>query len=486
MATLKICGEYLPIPPLAAKSSPQASNYIMTFMVLVDYYGGYFITLMILTHSILDFSQDFVDPPVLPKDDLLYLQKELEEHLSKAENAAYSEENHHEELNGGDIAKDNKAFLESISSEQADSPTPSIEEHCLPPISPPEKSHTSVHEEGEEEFQEHNLPEIPHQELSISEFAPESYHEEGPLVEESQKEVSTFESFSEPYHEEIPAFEYSHQEVAPQQFESETHKELNEGRFEYFVQEKQEPNIESFESEKLEISEEEFGHEEHFEAHQKTFSPEEYKFEHQELQLEQPQGEPEYQESFEAQAHQESFESESQHFTHELPVEQPPNLIPLPELLHANEEIEQTDHILESPVGHMETPEDTGLIDNAHLNLVGGMDQFAAEKHEATPLHFAEGDGAGEATIGDFEQEVPLSSREHILEEDRHVANTFGVVISEHQLPPQQPVMKAAEPVIEETKPTFEEIKRDLEKKKLLMRVSIWGQVDGKKHTFTE
>ncbi|VUZ42798.1 unnamed protein product [Hymenolepis diminuta] len=122
----------------------------------------------------------------------------------------------------------------------------------------------------------------------------------------------------------------------------------------------------------------------------------------------------------------------------------------------------------------METLEDTGLINNAHLNLVGGTDQFAAEKHEATPLHFAEGDGAGEATIGGFEQEVPLSSREHILEGDRHVADTFGVVISEHQLPPQQPVMKAAEPVIEETKPTFEEIKRDLEKKNIVG--SLQGQ----------
>ncbi|VUZ42803.1 unnamed protein product [Hymenolepis diminuta] len=134
----------------------------------------------------------------------------------------------------------------------------------------------------------------------------------------------------------------------------------------------------------------------------------------------------------------------------------------------------------------METLEDTGLINNAHLNLVGGTDQFAAEKHEATPLHFAEGDGAGEATIGGFEQEVPLSSREHILEGDRHVADTFGVVISEHQLPPQQPVMKAAEPVIEETKPTFEEIKRDLEKKKkkipsfnLKKHVHIVGSLQG-------
>nr|CDS26870.1 expressed conserved protein [Hymenolepis microstoma] len=427
-------------------------------------------TACVKTDTNLDFSQDFVDPPVVPKDDLLYLQKELEEHLNKAEGAAYSDGNHTEGLNGG-VVKSSDLIPQSIFSEQADSPTPSIEEDYLPPAPPPEKSYTSVHEE-EEEFQEHSLPETPHQEeLPISEFTPESINEEVSQDEESHnEESSTFESTPKHYKEEISVFEHPDQEKAPEHFELETSKEFNEEGFGNFIQESQEPNtegVEYCEQGEQEIIEDEFGHEDHFETLPETFSSEEYAFENQELELEQAQEEPERQGSFETQALQENFEQETKDFIHDLPIEQP-NPLPLPELLHASEEFKQTDQVLESPVDHMETPEDLGLIDNANLSLVERIDQLAAEKHETTPLHFTEGDGAGEVTIQDFEQEAPLSSREHILEENKYVADTFGVAISENQLPPQQPMMKAAEPVIEDAKPTFEEIKRDLEKKNIV------------------
>lgn len=343
----------------------------------------------------------------MPKDDLLYLQKELEEHLNKAESAAFGEEDHehHEALNGsGSIAKDSEAVSPNTFSDQAESPTPSIEEDYLPP--PPEKSNVSFHEE----FQEHNLPpESPESQQEVAAGFEES-HPIDFTPETPQKEIPEF----------IP--EYHHEEV-PEHFEDGTHEE-----------------------------------EEHFEPHQETYAPEEHTFKYQEPELEESEHQ---QEEFpEPEAHQETF-------IHEIPAQEPPSSLPLPNLLHANEEIEHTDHILESPVGHMETHEDIGLMDNAHMHLVGGMDQFAAEKQEATPLHFAEGHGAGEATIGHFEQESPLESTEHIHEGGRHVADAYGVVINEHPLPPQQPVMKPIDqPVMEEPKPSFEEIKRDLEKKK--------------------
>ncbi|VDO05079.1 unnamed protein product [Rodentolepis nana] len=420
----------------------------------------------------MDFSQDFVDPPVVPKDDLLYLQKELEEHLSKAEDAVYSDGNHAEGLNGG-VIKSSDLIPQSIFSEQSDSPTPSIEEDYLPPAPPPEKSYTSVHGE-EEEFQEHDLPEIPHQEeVPTSEFTPGSTNEEKVSQDKEihNEEGGTLESTPKHCQGEIPVLEHSDLEQTPDHLELETSKGVNEEGFDKFKPESQEPYTEGVGycgQGRQEIAEEEFGHEDHFEKLPETFPLEEYTFENQESKLEQEQEEPERQGSFENQAHQESFVPETEDFIHDPPVEQPPNPLPLPELLHASEEFSQADPVLESPVGHMETPEDIGLLDNAHLSLVGRVDQLAAEKHETTPLHYTEGDDAGEVTIADFEQEASLSSREHNLEENRYVADTFGVVISENQLPPQQPVMKAAEPVFEEAKPTFEEIKRDLEKKNIV------------------
>lgn len=335
-----------------------------------------------------------------PKNDLLYLQKDLEKHLSKADNSAYSDE----ELNGGEVAKDNVTFSQSTFTEQIDSATPSIGEDYLPPA-PPLRSDTSSHEEGD--FQEQFLPEVSQQEdLNTPEFAPESHQEEPLIIRELNPEEGL-------HH-----------------FEPERHEIIQEG-FEY----------------------------------QKHFVPEEETFGSKEQVIAEIRDETERQESFENQSQQEGFEL-SQHFKHRTTIEQSPNPTPLPELLHANEGIEHTDYILESPVAQMESPEDVELIDSAHMNLVEESDQFAVEKQESVPLHFTAGDGAGEALLGGFEQEAPLASRGHIPEGDRHIADAIGVVISKHPKASQQPVMMPVEPVTGEVKPSFEEIKRDLEKKK--------------------
>lgn len=109
----------------------------------------------------LDFTQEYVESSGEPQDDLHHLQKELEQHLSKAETSIAN--------SGG------------LTAEYTNSPTPSIEEE-LPPPTPPPKSDL----QEDIDYQEEYLPEIPSQEdYSASQ---ENFDEQEAIVGEEGSE----------------------------------------------------------------------------------------------------------------------------------------------------------------------------------------------------------------------------------------------------------------------------------------------------------
>ncbi|VDD74065.1 unnamed protein product [Mesocestoides corti] len=292
-----------------------------------------------MSHAVGGAPVTYVEPPVVPKDDYIYLQKELEQQTNSEEHKAVSEEEDHlieDNLNGGEDFAETESFARSSFTEEAEHPPPPTEEPYLPPAPPVDS-------------------EIPHLE---SDFVLGTSQEQ--VGEELLPEV--------PPHEDSDTIEYSFQNS-------------------------------------------------HF---------------------------------------QEDEEEEVQ-----APVPRPPT--PPPQLLHANEQVEHTDHLFHSPVKHVETPLEESP-DNARMDLVGGTDHFAVEKHEATPLHYAAASGSGEDTIGDFEQEAALETSEHPFEGDAQIAKTHDVTVNESVAHPL-PVLEDFPPIAQKSQPSFQDIKNDLENK---------------------
>lgn len=394
----------------------------------------------------------------MPKDDLLYLQKELEEHLNKSEHTPFTSEENQlilDDLNGEGIVKETEGFSQSTFTEQIDSPTPSMEEDFLPPA-PPVKSENQEVLQEESELGDHFYPEAPHQEeLNNPEFAPHHFQEDVAEIGEESKE-----HFDDQKHFEA------------QQYYDESEQFANQ---EYF------DNREHFEDQKLHEEPEQYDNREHFEIqdqledqdqheglaqfeNQQSLDNQEH-FESKELQDSQEQFENQH--YLENQDHYESQEYCEEEREPDAQFEIPPEHPPTPELLHASEQVEHIDNLLENSESYIEAPQDTSLLDAAHMDLVGGIDQFAVEKQESTAFHSTAGIGGGEAVINDFEQAASLTSSECSAEPNRHMADALGVVVSERPVEPQPPpIIQTKDPVQQKTKPSFHDIKKNLEKRK--------------------
>ncbi|VDM26720.1 unnamed protein product [Hydatigera taeniaeformis] len=405
-------------------------------------------------HSKLDFSKDYVEPPVVPKDDLIYLQKELEEHLNKSEDTPFTSEGNQiilDDRNGEGVAKAPEGFSQSTSGEQNYSPTPSIEGDFLPPA-PTVKSELPPQGALQEdaEFGEHFYPDTAlHEDFDVPEFDSNHFHEaEAEVDEENDEHFNNQEPFNVQKHYE-----------ASEQFDEQ----------EYF------DDHEHFEGQELHEQPEHSNIQDHFEdqeqheglAHfeNQQFLENQEHFENMEMDGSQERLENHY--HWENQDHYNSQEYNEEEREPEVQSELPPQNSPTPELLHASEQVEHTDHLLENPEGFIEPPTNIDLLDAAHMDLVGGVDQFAVEKQESTPFHSAAGIGAGEAVINDFEQAASLALNEHPVESNRHMADALGVVVTEQPEAPQlPPIIQTEELLPQEAKPSFHDIKTNLEKRK--------------------
>nr|CDS18751.1 hypothetical protein EgrG_000658900 [Echinococcus granulosus] len=291
-------------------------------------------------------------------------------------------------------------------------------------------------EEGlqeEPEFQEHFYP---GEDFNADGLAPDHFQEDVPEEgEESKEHFEDQEPFeAREHHERLEQLENQEYFDNQENFEGEVLHEVPEQQEEHFGDQEQSENEEHIESMELHESQEKFQNPSYFE-NQEHYKDQEYCEEEKEPEVES-----------------------------ELPIEHPSP----PELLHASEQVEHTDHLLENPEGHIETPQDTDILDKAHMNLVGETDQFTVEKQESTPFHSIARIGAGEAEIDDFQPEASLASSEHPAEWNRHTADALDIAVSEQPIVPQPPVMHIKDAVQQEAKPSFHDIKKNLERRNIV------------------